>query len=520
MKATIAKRIGICFTVAILTSGALSIYAYQTLRQIGSMAVLSGHTLLGVDYAGQTQVLAHQIFGQSLEHILDTADDDKNDLDKEINEGLATSDKVLGDWDATPMSDQEQGLLDDLRAKRKTWLDGIQQMLQLSHSHKSAEAIDVFHKVADPAFDEFSDAADKMRTFNVASGNAASGNIATMSASAVRGLVIGMLILLVVSAAVVRVIVSINRILKTMVRDMTSGTSHLTSGAGQVSTASQAVARGASDQAASLEETSSSLEEMSSMTKKTADTAHLASQLSAEAKTSSDRGNQAMTKMTDAIDGIQKASSETAKIVKTIDEIAFQTNLLALNAAVEAARAGESGKGFAVVAEEVRSLAMRSAEAAKTTSSLIEGCVNSSRNGVVIAQEVGTTLADIQQSVEKVNALIAEIAAANQEQSQGIGQINDAMQRMDKVTQGNAASSEESAAAAEELSSETEQLRSVVVALRTLVQGDAAVEIAEPSPRAAAPLRRPPHSKAKAAAPAAAGKSAIEDDFSDFNIAA
>src|SRR5262249_34871734 len=128
-----------------------------------------------------------------------------------------------------------------------------------------------------------------------------------------------------------------------------------------------------------------------------------------------------------------KASAETAKIVKTIDQIAFQTNLLALNAAVEAARAGEAGKGFAVVADEVRSLAMRSAEAAKTTSLLIEENVASSASGVTIALEARQTLSEILLSVNKVNDLVGEIAAASQEQSQGIDQVAKAVQQMDQV---------------------------------------------------------------------------------------
>lgn len=241
--------------------------------------------------------------------------------------------------------------------------------------------------------------------------------------------------------------------------------------AGQVSSSSQSLAQGASEQAASLEETTSALEEMSSMTRKNAETAAQANGLSSEAKAAADKGNAAMKKMGDAIREIEKSASETGKILKTIDEIAFQTNLLALNAAVEAARAGEAGKGFAVVAEEVRNLAMRSAEAAKNTAALIEGSVQAARNGVQISTEVARTLEEITSASTKVNELVAEIATASQEQSQGIGQVNTAMAQMDKVTQGNAANAEESASASEELSSQAEQLKSVVGELMALVSG-------------------------------------------------
>lgn len=267
---------------------------------------------------------------------------------------------------------------------------------------------------------------------------------------------------------------SITKPITRIIEGLTSGSEQTASAAGQVSSASQSLAEGASEQAAAIEETSSSIEEMSSMIKQSASNANEARSLSTSARGSAEKGAEAMDRMKGAIDDIKKSSDETAKIVKTIDEIAFQTNLLALNAAVEAARAGEAGKGFAVVAEEVRNLAQRSAEAAKNTAQLIEEAVTNSTNGVGISKEVGEALGEIAEGSRKVNDLVSEIAAASDEQSAGIEQITQAVTQMDQVTQGTAANAEESASASEELSAQAEQLRSIVMELASLVGGQAA----------------------------------------------
>ncbi|OHB53934.1 MAG: hypothetical protein A2Y12_12135 [Planctomycetes bacterium GWF2_42_9] len=256
-----------------------------------------------------------------------------------------------------------------------------------------------------------------------------------------------------------------------IINDLVIGSEQVSSSSSQVSDASQALAEGATEQAASLEETSSSLEEMSSMTKQNADNAQQANTLATEARKAANNGTEAMGRMTSAIKDIQKSSNETAKIIKVIDEIAFQTNLLALNAAVEAARAGEAGKGFAVVAAEVRNLAIRSADAAKNTTNMIEESVKNSKNGVDIANEVNKVLSEIVQSVGKTTDLVSEIAAASSEQAKGIEQVNDAVAQMDKVTQQNAASAEQSASASEELNAQAEQMNTIVQQLAALVGG-------------------------------------------------
>ncbi|HKP98361.1 MAG TPA: methyl-accepting chemotaxis protein [Fibrobacteria bacterium] len=247
----------------------------------------------------------------------------------------------------------------------------------------------------------------------------------------------------------------------------------VSSASGQIAQSSRQMAEGASEQASSLEETSASLEEMSSMTKQNSDNAKQADATAKSTREAVEKSRDAMTRMSEAIRLIKDSSVQTAKIVKTIDEIAFQTNLLALNAAVEAARAGDAGKGFAVVAEEVRNLAQRSAEAAKTTTSLIEDSNKNAENGVSVSIEVAAMLTHIVDSVHKLSRLIGEVSGGSAEQAKGIGQINTAIAEMDKQTQSNAANAEESAASSGELSGQANELNDMVNVLIAIVNGSA-----------------------------------------------
>jgi len=257
-----------------------------------------------------------------------------------------------------------------------------------------------------------------------------------------------------------------------VISDLDNASSQTLSASEQVSASSQTLAQGASEQAASVEETSSTLEEISSMTRQNAENAGKVEELARRAQVSTHRGGEAMTRMEGAIHSIKEGSDKTAKIIKTIDEIAFQTNLLALNAAVEAARAGDAGRGFAVVAEEVRNLAGRSAEAAKDTSKLIEDSQARAAQGVSAANEVGALLTEIAEIANQMNTLVGEVSAASKEQHKGVQQITQAVSQMDQVTQGNAASAEETSAAAEELSAQAQSLAGIVAQLNRLMHGN------------------------------------------------
>ncbi|MHB9027900.1 MAG: methyl-accepting chemotaxis protein [Candidatus Latescibacterota bacterium] len=261
--------------------------------------------------------------------------------------------------------------------------------------------------------------------------------------------------------------------LQKIIERLTVNTGQLYTASNQICESSREMARGAAEQTSSIEEISSSLEEMTAMTRQNAENARQSSAMVREAQRVAEKGTLAMRRMHETIDRIKVSSDETAKIMKTIDEIAFQTNLLALNAAVEAARAGEAGAGFAVVADEVRNLAQRAAEAARITSDLIEGSRMNAMEGVDASREVGEILSVIAETAGKMTCLIGEVSTASNEQAQGISLLNDSVAQMDQITQANAVNAEESASAGSELSAQAEDLSRMIEALVAIVGGAA-----------------------------------------------
>jgi methyl-accepting chemotaxis protein len=239
----------------------------------------------------------------------------------------------------------------------------------------------------------------------------------------------------------------------------------------QLSSTSNQLSDGASRQAASIEEASSSLEEMSSMTRQNADSAGQANNLMKDANQVVEKADTSMTELTISMQEISKASEETSNIIKTIDEIAFQTNLLALNAAVEAARAGDAGAGFAVVADEVRNLAIRAANAAKSTSDLIESTTKKIKDGGSLVERTSDAFSQVAQSASRVGELIGEIAAASNEQAGGIEQVSKALAEMSMVVQKNVANAEENTSTSEGMSSMAVQMNFFVSELVRLVDG-------------------------------------------------
>jgi methyl-accepting chemotaxis protein len=530
MSLTIGRRVLLGFAATILLTAGLGVFAYTRISVIDehSREIVNG-SLPSLNYTANIESNTIRACAFVLEHITYEEAKDMAGVDeqfKKITEQTTGDYKALEALCVTPRAKQ---LFQDAMTVRPIYGAARDRVLALSKEGKKKEALAYFHSDFYPAFTKLRDATVALSDYtnsNAAdSGKMITGVVRTGKVGSVIGISAAVLAGTVLALLITR---STNKALTRIAETLTTGAHQTSSAAGQVSASSQSLAQGASEQAAALEETTSALEEMASMTKKNSETAQQAASLSSEAQNSAAKGNEAMNKMSSAINDIQKSATETAKIIKVIDEIAFQTNLLALNAAVEAARAGEAGKGFAVVAEEVRNLAMRSAEAAKNTAAMIEESVNNSKNGVTIAVDVAKNLEEITTTATKVNSLVGEIAAASREQSQGIDQVNTAVSQMDKVTQSNAAAAEESASAAEELSSQSIQLTDIVDQLGALVgttQTRNTTTTSKPAARkpASQPVKAP---KLKAPAKSAASNMIPLDDreaasnesaFADFS---
>jgi methyl-accepting chemotaxis protein len=384
----------------------------------------------------------------------------------------ARADKAWKIYEPLPRTSDEAALWNSLKPAWEAWKKDNGQVIELAKAGRHDEAVALSTGRARESFyasqkllDDLIEANDKASRATQQSAETMGTMYKTLTlVGSIAGTLLAVFLGFFLSAYITR---PINR----AVAGISEGADQVAAASGQVSAASESLAEGASEQASSLEETSSSLEEMSSMTRQNADNAGQAKSMMGQARQVLDTVDRNMGNMARAIDEITHTSEETGKIIKTIDEIAFQTNLLALNAAVEAARAGEAGAGFAVVANEVRNLAMRAAEAAKNTSTLIENTITAVKGGNELTQLTRQSFQENMEIVAKIGNLVDEIAVASQEQAQGIEQINKAVAEMDRVTQSTAASAEESASASEQMTAQAAQLKQHVTELVSLVEG-------------------------------------------------
>jgi len=486
---TIGKRITVGYAAVLFAMIAICVFAFTRLN------VIKAHTdelvndgLPGIVALTQVQANTIQANALLLRFILSSETSEFAAIDQSVKEIAESNSQLVKEVESLINSDEERALYAKLISARTVYTQARSEAFAFARAGKDKEAFAAYKEVVSVAFYAYRDAIKAMVDFNKNNSVQGGKEITNAIISSKTFILTGLGLAIALAGILGYIIITgTNKVLSTASKTLDDGASQVTAAAGQVSAASQSLAEGASEQAASLEETSSSLEEMASMAKRNSESVQQAKELSTQTRIAADTGTNDMQEMKRAMDAIKVSSDDVAKIIKTIDEIAFQTNILALNAAVEAARAGEAGAGFAVVADEVRNLAQRSAQSAKETATKIEEAITKSVYGVQISEKVATSLNAIAEKTRKVDAIVAEIATASNEQRQGVDQVNLAVGQMDKVTQSNASNAEETASAAEELNAQAISLKEAVADLSKLVgssaQSSANMRIAEPTTR-------------------------------------
>ena len=469
---TIGKRITSGFACLILIGLALGAFAYTRLTAIKAHSDhISQQAIPIVEICGRVQMKAEYNLRTIYKLVSSTDQEDRARLEADIKATMAENTKAYNDLERLVKSPSGRELLDKTKAARAAYGRVRDQVFALSRqSTTNASAYRLARTQMDPACEQYVAALGALMDCSKVEADTGTKAIETAVLTSQRSALTGLGLNVVVGVGLAVIIIrGTTKSLSQVATALDDGAARVASAAGQLSSTSQSLAEGASEQAASLEQTSASLEELSSMTQRNAENSQRANDLSKQARRAAETGAADIQAMSAAMVAIKTSSDDIAKIIKTIDEIAFQTNILALNAAVEAARAGEAGMGFAVVADEVRNLAQRCAQAARETAAKIEGAITRTRQGAELSAKVSQVLDEILTRARQVDELASEVAGASREQSQGFTQINTAVGQMDRVTQGNAATAEESAAAAEQLNAQAETMRHSARELLALV---------------------------------------------------
>jgi methyl-accepting chemotaxis protein len=536
----IGKRITASFAMVIAITVVLGAYAYSRILNIEQSkaavaevylpAILSLSHIKGNAYLAEDQIIDES--SSSDPQAMDR-------MDAKVTDLRETNKKSLEIYEAIPSDEQQTALyatVKDERAKFWTDLEQVQKANRIGTPAGNKLARDTIDHDLRPQMGKFAAATQALVDFDMKGSQDGLALIEGAVKSSMRGILIGIAVAIAcaipITMWVVRSItlpiglavdvlekmgdcdlsvtldvhsgdeigkmaIALNTALerlRTTLHEVTMSATSANASSQELSAAAESIASGAQEQAASLEETSASLEEITATIRQSADNARQASQLAASSRESAEKGQGVVTNAISAMEEINVASAKISDIISTIDEIAFQTNLLAVNAAVEAARAGEEGRGFAVVASEVRSLAQRSAGAAKEIKGLIQDSLRKVEKGSELVNRSGETLHSIVSSVKRVTDIVGEIAAAAEEQSTGVDQVNTAVTQIDQVTQSNSAQTEELSSTAQALSDQSARLLKLVSIFTLEHGGRESMARSEPArrlvPQAARPAKR------------------------------
>jgi methyl-accepting chemotaxis protein len=457
--------------VMFLAMGITAIIATGKVYSNGNYIFIN--TVPSIDVAHSIDTDAAQYVSLQYQHIISNDNNEMANLEKQMTDKNTQIQQLIERYSDNLVSDDtDKGLIANVKAQWDDYMKVSDQVTTFSRSLKTDAAMQLMKGQGTPDYNTCSQTLNDLVTFNQ---NLANDNGQSLTSvynitkiGSIIFLCVGIVALILIN---ILILLSITKPLTSNSEKLGEAAKMIAGASSQLAASSQQLAEASSEQAASIEEVSATMDESSSMVIQSTENTRQASTLANQANEASDVASKEMKDMMLSMNEIKNSSSEISKIIKVIDEIAFQTNILALNAAVEAARAGDAGKGFAVVAEEVRTLAQRSADAAKDTSAIIEKNIQLSTRGGEASIRVNNSLNDISTRVNKLNDLISEITAASQEEAQGIEQVNKAISQMESVTQQNASVAEESASAAEELTVQADTLENVVRNLTLMVKG-------------------------------------------------
>ena len=468
---TISRKLYLSFGVALAFTLILGTTTWITLTRIKTQISLSSSSTRQLELAGDVETLTSNMLSQERAIVVRTVLKDQAKVEEYNSQFLETAAKrqeIIQEEASSATSEKAKLILRELTESYEPTLQAHQALYRLAKAGDGLGAGESQSSTLPMAKATGLRAQTVKQIANEQLAEIAASVDSTASSSV--WLIAVMIFLSVgIGALVIYLVKGINEALTQTVIELSGGADQIASASSQVSSSSQSLAQGASEQAASLEETSASAEEINSMAHKNTENAMHMARLVGESKEEFVNTNRQLGEMMTAMDGINESSGKIAKIIKIIDEIAFQTNILALNAAVEAARAGEAGMGFSVVADEVRTLAQRSAQAAKDTAALIEDSVTKSEAGKAKLGGVVVSIQRISNEFTSIGTIVDEVSHGSKEQSTGIDQIGKALAQMEKVTQTTAANSEESASAAEELNAQSQSMKELTERLNEMV---------------------------------------------------